>query len=104
MENEIDLTYKKKLYIKMDKTMGNCKAAIFAALFGEKSMKKSVDSLIFGFLIGYLTSVLNVELDENDLVNLKNVYFECSKLTKDLEIFLEKLIKKYVKYFLEKYN
>ena len=104
MENEIDLTYKKKLYIKMDKTMSNCKAAIFAALFGEKSMKKSVDSLIFGFLIGYLTSVLNVELDENDLANLKNVYFECSKLTKDLEIFLEKLIKKYVKYFLEKYN
>jgi len=104
MENELDMTYKKKIYINMDKTINNCKTAIYSSLFGEKSIKKPVDSLIYGYLIGYLTSVLNIELEENDLTKLKNLYFESSKSTKDLEIFLDKLIKKYVKYFLDKYN
>jgi hypothetical protein len=103
-ENEIDLIYKKKLYINMDKTLNNCKQAIYSSLFGDKSIKKPVDSLIYGYLIGYLTSVLNIELDDNDLTNLKDIYFDSCKLTKDLDLFLDKLIKKYIKYFLDKYN
>ena len=102
--NEINLIYKKKLYINFDKTISNCKQAIFSSLFGEKSFKKEVDSLIYGYLIGYLTSVLNIEINEDDFTHLKNIYFEVCKLTKDLDQFLDILIKRYVNYFLEKIN
>lgn len=81
--NEEEL--KKSLYT----TLPNLKTTIYTSLFGNDTLKKLGDTLTFGFLIGYFSSLENKKYSEQKITQLLDVYLSCKKTTKDLDKLLE---------------
>lgn len=76
---------KKSLY----GTLPNLKTTIYTSLFGKDALSKLGDTLTFGFLVGYFSSLQNKKYPEEKITKLLDVYLSCKKATKELDKLLE---------------
>ena len=103
MENKEEINKEEKVQKIQDKlceNMLNLRKSIYSFSFkNSNKLKRPVDNLIIGFLIGYFSSRTEEELSETDINNLINSYIFSCKSEKELDPFLKNIINNFVDFF-----
>lgn len=82
----------------------NIKASIYTGLFGNEPIREPIDTLIFGYLIGFLSEKLNMKFSEEKLKELLNIYKQNAKTYKDLDSLLTQTIESFSESFYDQTN
>lgn len=69
----------------------NIQSTLYTALFCKNKLTEPLDSLIFGFFIGFLSSKKDIKVVDSCLSDLLEIYFRCTKQTKTIENLLQLL-------------
>ena len=89
-----------KIQDKLCANMLNLRTAMYSFLFKHSNkLKRPVDRLVIGFLIGYFSSRTEEELSEDDLSKLIQTYIISCKIVNQLDEHIKNLINDFVDYF-----
>ena len=80
MEAVKELSTEEKLN-QLNSKLINIKASIYTGLFGSEPIKEPIDTLIFGYLVGFLSEKMNMKFSEEKLKELLNIYKQNAKTT-----------------------
>ena len=89
-----------KIQDKLCENMLNLRTTIYSFLFKKaKKLKRPVDRLIFGFLLGYFSSRTEEEISEEDINNLIRTYIISCKSTNEIDPHIKNLTNDFVDFF-----
>lgn len=103
MEAVKELSTEEKLN-QLNSKLINIKASIYTGLFGSQPIKEPIDTLIFGYLVGFLSEKLNMKFSEEKLKELLNIYKQNAKTFKDLDSLLTQTIESFSESFYDQTN
>lgn len=75
----------------LNSILPNIQSTLYTALFCKNKLSEPLDSLLFGFFIGFLSSRKEIKIPDYCLPDLLEIYFKCTKQTKTLDILLQLL-------------
>lgn len=77
----------------------NIKSSIYTAVFSKNKIKETTDAVIFGFYIGFFSSCLEINVNEDGIKKMLDIYNAQANGTDSLDMLLEQVSIAYSKYF-----